>query len=106
MRDRITERAIDIVVRGQDDGTPIQQWLSAMMKVICGNPTAVVELFAERHARGLETYGVSLSDAELTEDDCKQHLAEELADALKYAIKLDEIRKQPAAATPDREGEI
>lgn len=50
------------------------------------------ELLDARHVRGIATYGVSLSDADLTEAETIQHAREEAADLLKYLIKLALIR--------------
>lgn len=49
-------------------------------------------LLDARHERGVATYGISLSDANLTEAETIQHAREEAADLLKYLIKLALIR--------------
>lgn len=50
------------------------------------------ELLDERHRIGVANYGISLTDADLTEAEVIQHAREEAADLLKYLIKLAIIR--------------
>jgi hypothetical protein len=58
------------------------------------------QLLAEREVVGLAKYGTTVDRTDLTKEQWLQHLIEELADGLLYALRArDEIR---AAADPER----
>jgi len=101
MSDRITERAKGLAMRDEIPYNDQCRQIARVLFRMYASSGSLARLFNARHARGMETYGVSLSDAVLTEEECQLHLAEELADALKYAIKLDEIRKAAARAAKE-----
>lgn len=51
----------------------------------------VVSLFRKRSQRGIQKYGVTLDQNELTNTEWLQHLQEELMDAALYVEKIKSI---------------
>jgi hypothetical protein len=42
----------------------------------------------KQHEKGLKKYGVTLADAKLSQQELRQHLLEELIDAINYAFAI------------------
>ena len=51
----------------------------------------VINLFRSRSKRGIEKYGTTLEDNELTSEEWLTHLQEELMDATLYIEKIKSI---------------
>ena len=48
----------------------------------------LVAMLRERHARGLDKYGVTVDRDDLTPDQWAQHAIEEMLDGAKYLMRL------------------
>lgn len=94
MADRITEIAKDMAIGLTPVGREFRDAISVLRFLFSGDCEVdeCLNLFDERHRRGIDSYGISLTDADLDEAECIQHAREEAADLLKYLIKLRMVR--------------
>ena len=61
----------------------------------------VINLFRSRSKRGIEKYGTTLEDNELTSEEWLTHLQEELMDATLYIEKIKSIINEEKNQQPN-----